>query len=546
MQTLDLGQARALVRKEFRQRRSALFADKAGAVFRLVLLLGLCLAFTVFFAKFAAIYLKIGTGGERLYELMALSLFLLFLSLTAGGISSIARALSSGENGLYAAMPLGKGTLLAARLFLLYLGQFLFSLLAVLLFGGAVSRAFPVGAKFWGALLFSAFTLPLFSAALSAALALPWRIVTDFFKTRALHSLVAVTALLFLGLWGYARLLYAVKELLLGDDLKYFFSENLLEGIHKTAGRLFPANFYADMLGGGVKEGVAIALLSVLCLLFAFFVLKALFERASGAQRTLSPRHRRGKRAAKRHSAFYALFKKEFLEVLRTPSYAFSCFSVALALPLMVYACMEIGSSLVKRLVGIALDAELALLLLLLFGALTNMFCSTNISREGKLFLSSKGLPVGYGQIIGAKTLFCLSINALSQGAAALLLWLTGHLIWQESLLLFAVGSCFSLSQICFATRFDLTHARFSSWDEEARESGGTASACILVGLFLAFLGGGGAFLLRLLLALRFQKPARFLSFALAGGILSLAAVGSLIYLLYGLKRRYLAAGGDL
>lgn len=535
---------RALIKKEFWERRASFSEDKAGAFLRILLWTGIALAFAFFFEKFAGIYLKLGDSGERLFELMTISLSLLFLSLVAGGVSSLVRALSP-ELALFMAMPFGGGTILFARLVLLYFGQIGFSLASVLLFGVTLSHILPLGSAFWGSLILSAFVLPLVSSAFSAALALPWRALLSFFATRFALMLAAVTSALAVGFWGYTRLLFAVKELLLGDDLKYFFSEELLRGIGRATRFLFPANLFGLLAGdGGWKELVTILLLSLSCVLLAFFLLGAALK-SFRAKKLVASGHRRAKRAPGGHGVFYALFKKEFLEVFRSPSYAFSCFSVALVLPLMVWSCMTVGSSLVKRLVGIGLDFELSLFLLLLFGALTNAFCSTNVSREGELFLSGKGLPVRCGQVFGAKILFCLSVNALSEGATAAVLWGTKYLAAGEALLLFAVGLMFSLAQICFATRCDLVHARFSPM-EEVRESGGTASACILFGLSLALSGGGGALLLRLLSVLRFQRPLRFASFALAGGICTVAAAGSAFYLLYGLKRRYLAAGGKV
>lgn len=511
-------------------------ADVAGALLRAVLLASLGGAFAFLFSRFTALYLDIaGEERERAFELLAFSYAVLLLLLVLGAASSLIREIfREEETRLFSAMPVPPRTLLGAKLAVVWGKQVLLSVLLTLIVCLPVCVRLGPG-RTLPPTLAACLILPLLSVSLAALVALPYRAVAAFFRGRALLSLIAVTALFGAGAAGYSFLLRAVKELLLGEDLRYFFSEEVLSGIGAAAKRLFPADLLARLtVGENVFQSVVLLLaLSAVSVLIAFGTVRALL---AIALRPVKPSSRpRRRKKAPPHGVLVSLLQKEFWHVFRTPSYAFSYFSVALVMPVMVYFCASVGTSLLRRLLGADCTKELVLFLTLLYGALTNAFCATNVSREGKMFLIGKSFPVRASEVFAAKTLFCLFVGALSQGMSALLLAASGQLSPLSAAALFGIGVLFSFAQICFATKYDLSHARLG-------EGGEGGAAVIVLGLLFAFVAGGGTFALRLFSMLRFS---RFSAFPVAAALCALAALGAGLYLFLGLEKKYRAFGGD-
>ena len=554
MRTVKTG---ALLKKSAQERISAFKKgnfDGAGFLLRLALTGALVLIFVLFFGKFAGVYLAVKSNGAqnteaRLYELLTIVYFLLIVSSSLASAAALNRELFTKDDlKLFSAMPLKARSVYFAGLISTFIGQFLFAVITVLPVNIVAAMSAPQGMYFYGMTVLICILLPLLSVAIGSLLSLPCYALFRFLKPRYLLTFFVVTVLAAIGFWGYSVLLSGVKELLLGDDLKYFFNGKVITAIAQITKNLYPANLLASLI---MRRNILRALLIcsgiiLVCLLLSLFFVRSMMLRAMQARIAGRAAARKGK-ITKRHSPFVALMKKELLQIFRTPSYAFSCFSTAAILPLMVYFCMSVGSSLVKRLIGMETGSELALLLTLLFGSLTNVFCATNISREGENFYSVKALPVGAGAVLGAKVVFCLIVSALAQAVSALTLLLTGFVPWQITLYLFAVGTLFSFAQICFSTRYDFSHAKFSTEEDgEARASG---AAAIVLGILSALIIGGAALLFKLYSALRlgdadFVRAGYFLS----GSLTLLLVLAALYYLVRRLPEKYyhFSGGGIL
>ena len=94
------------------------------------------------------------------------------------------------------------------------------------------------------------------------------------------------------------------------------------------------------------------------------------------------------------------------------------------------------------------------------------------------------------------------------------------------------------------ATRYDFNHAKFSTEEDgEIKESSGTVSVVIVMGMLFSFVVGGLVFALKVFSQLRHFELG-FLTYALAGGIAVLAVGLALFYLLFRLKRKYYEFSG--
>ena len=166
------------------------------------------------------------------------------------------------------------------------------------------------------------------------------------------------------------------------------------------------------------------------------------------------------------------------------------------------------------------------------------------------MFYSVKALPVSCERVFLSKIFFCMIVSIISQVISAVVLGATGYVSWGVAAFIFAIGTVFSFAQICFATRYDFNHARFSSEEDgEIKESGSTVSTIIVLGMLFAFLIGGVVLIARILLALRLDEAASFgyLTYIIVSVITVVVAVLSFVYLIANIKKKYYEfSGGGL
>jgi hypothetical protein len=186
-----------------------------------------------------------------------------------------------------------------------------------------------------------------------------------------------------------------------------------------------------------------------------------------------------------------SLLRKEFINVYREPKYLFSYFTIAVAMPFMVYCCYTLFETLVFNALGRGFEFSLALIVLLVFTILTNTFCATNITRDGKSALKAKSFPVKASKLLSAKVLFCGIISSLSVIGSVVMLYFTAGITQLNAILAGAICLMFTSSQILIATRTDLNHAVVDASPEVvAKTSDKTIAKVISIGLLLAVLIG--------------------------------------------------------
>ncbi len=559
---IDFSLVGALLRKQ-RQERRYVFSkghfDVLGFLLQIALIATFAAFFVVFFGRFIDIYLTIKTHSlpdapQRLYELLTIAYMLIIVFMTVSGMTAITREMFLADDlKLFSAMPVGAKTLFVAKLISIYRSQFVYSFVALLAVNLTAAIATGQGAWFYCMTVLMIFLLPVITIAFASILALPFYAIRRFLQSRFVLMFIVVTLLTAGAFVLYSFVLGAVKDLLLGDDIRYFFNEGVMNGIRTACQYFFPANWIASFVLKHelVWSITGIVLVTAACAVVAMLIIRSILTRVlqariSGDENFMYPEQD----VTPLGSSFTALLRKEFVQIFRTPSYMFSYFSIAVLMPLMVYFCIDVGSSLVKTLVGVNVDLELALFLTLLFSALTNVFCATNISREGPMFYSVKALPVSCERVFLSKIFFCMIVSIISQVISAVVLGATGYVSWGVAAFIFAIGTVFSFAQICFATRYDFNHARFSSEEDgEIKESGSTVSTIIVLGMLFAFLIGGVVLIARILLALRLDEAASFgyLTYIIVSVITVVVAVLSFVYLIANIKKKYYEfSGGGL
>lgn len=558
---INFKQVRTLLRKSAQERSSAYKKgnfDAFGFIIRWALIVVFLAMFVVFFGRFTNIYLAVKTGGllrpqTRMYELLTMAYTLILIFLVISSVTQIDRQFFEADDmKLLVAMPVGASSVFIAKLISIYFSQFVISAACVLVVNIIIGTQVAQSALFYVMTAVFCPALPLISIAIGALIAMPFHAIKQFLKNRFVLYFIVITVILAAGFYLYSVVLNAVRDMLLGDSLKFFFNEQVMNFLQALNLYLYPAKWCADMLMGNnlLVSGLCLLGLVLACLAIAMLVIHRLMlwvmqSRIAGDVNFM----RRKQTIAPKHNSFFALMEKDFLLIFRTPSYTFSYFSVAIIMPLMVYFCMTIGSSIVQKLIGMNCNLEIAVFLTLMFGSLTNVFCSTNISRDGEMFFSVKAYPLGYKKVFFSKVVLCLAVTAVSQIISATLLMAFGYVIWWQGLFILLGGLLCSFAQICFATRYDFNHAKFSTEEDgEIKESGNTVSVIMVVGMLSSFLIGGSVLLIRLLFALRLVAGLEFLTYLIVGGVSAIIAVLSYLYLIskLGVKYHEFSGGGGL
>ncbi|MBR2480781.1 MAG: hypothetical protein IKB56_05710 [Clostridia bacterium] len=385
--------------------------------------------------------------------------------------------------------------------------------------------------------------IPFISLGLASILCLPFYFIKRFIQSKYLLFLVVVTAIAAVLFVGYARILGFFENLIATGDIKFFFSEEIMLFIINLTDKLVPANFIARIVFNvePLKNGITLLILIVVLGLLGFGVEYLLYNAAI----KIRVQNNDGivfhaKKLSRPRSVTHGLIAKELGAILFTPDYAFQYISVAAILPIMVYFCMGLGENLLSSLLHVEMNFEIALLLTVLFGSLTNTFCAINISREGRSFYMQKTLPIKYSKIVGVKIGLNFVVTILSVGISTTVITLLGFIDNLEGAFVFFVGVVLGLAQICFATRKDLNKPYFpTEEDNTVKEGNGNVSTIIVLGMLVSLIIGGVPLAFAVLGSLDAEMNIEGFTYMFAGGLSLLSLICSLLYTFIGMRKKF-------
>lgn len=495
--------------------------DVFGALSTIILLALLYGTFIYVFYHFARFYMSAtfevqGAERARAFELTTFVYAAMLLINIFVGVKQIYSALvSSNDCDVLIYQPISQQHLFLYKLIKIYLGQIVSTLL-VLLPSAIVIDVFSASVGgFWYYLtvVFHLLLCPLLGCAIAALFTVPFNGIMRFVQRKFVLHLILYVIVLALGFWLYGMFLSVLTDLIQTGELLYVLDSSTVNAVAAVAAKFYPVKFFSNMLFG---QNVAVSLLSVLGIcavagVVTYFVIRAMYfkvlqQKLEGDIKIF----RKKKSVAKIHSPLAALVKKEFLIILRTPTYAFAYFATTFTLPFMVYVCANLMRSMVATLPNVALincDFEIAIFVIAMFSVLTNTFCTSNISRDGKMFSMLKTMPVDGHLVVKAKLLFCSVVSVASVLVSCIVLLCVSYLNWWQALVIFAVASLLDIAEIAFATKRDLAKPHLPQNDrDEVTEDNNNVSAVTLLGLVCAVLLGGGALAMSLILSLLYTN----------------------------------------
>lgn len=542
-----------LLKKQVTEKLSYFKRDKKHVDIVGVLLTFVMTAFIMYivikvFGTFVAKYSEIRLHGvrdvrARQYEIMTFVYEFVFIVDVLGGVLQINRAIfESDDRIVMQSLPIKASDVLFSKILFIYIKQVVSALIILIPFIAVFASVTGKDAGYVVPGLFAGFIIPVMSLAVSSILAMPYYYVKKFFSSKYVCMLIGVTLILFVFFWCYANVLDFLKTLMSTGEIKYFFSEKTMTKIISVTQKLAPANFIASVtlkMSVGKNIGIIVSI-TIATGIIGVLVTSLLYGRAIKTRPTTNAIMIFAKKSAgKELPPFLSLLKKEFNLVLFTPDYAVQYFTVAAIMPLMSYFCMSIGKSFLSSLVFVQNDFELAIFLTVLFGALTNTFCATNVSRDGKSFYVEKTLPLSINEILGAKIVLSFFVSALSVGITAIVFLAKKYVSAGEGAFIFVIGAITSLSQILYATRKDLNNPRFSlDEDNVVRESNNNVSIIVVLGLVSALILGGIPVLVNVLSSVKGKEMSWF-TYLFASLCAVAVFVASLLYYFVGRKARF-------
>lgn len=479
----------------------------------------------------------------RLYEIMTIVYEIVLLISVFGSTSALTRAIfESDDRNVLIVLPIRPQAIFIAKMVSVYFSQAILAVCVTLPLVIVFAQVTAQSIMFIVISTLASLLIPFISLGIASILCLPFYFIKRFFQSKYILFLVVVTAIAAVLFVGYAKVLSFFENLMVSGDIKFFFSQEVMEFIINLTDKLVPANFLARLVFGVEPLKNAIILLIIIAVLGIIgFIVEYLLYNAAVKIRVQNNDgivfH--AKKLSRPRTVVSGLISKELGSIIFTPDYAFQYISVAAILPVMVYLCMGLGESLLAQLLHLEMNFEIALLLTVLFGSLTNTFCAINISREGRSFYMQKTLPIRYSKMLGVKIGLNFVVTMISVGISTLVITLQGFIEPMEAVFVFAVGIILGLAQICFATRKDLNHPYFpTEEDNTVKESNGNVSTIIILGMIISLVVGGVPLVYSVLDSLKGDGMANF-TYLFAGGLSVVVLIASLLYTFIGIKSKF-------
>ena len=442
----------------------------------------------------------VGNPQARTVELLNVIYTVIIVALTAMMLEKMRSTLARQQDKvLFLRMPVKQQTIFMSKMATLLLSNYLTAALLIFPINAIFYMTLKSGMMFWVYTILIWLLLPMVSFLAASILLVPYIKIVEFVSNKYVIMFLVFTGALIGAFLVYAEVLEIVQNLLETGSIKFLFNDQFISTLQDLINITYPANCFAYIAVGKhlqVSFGLT-GTIAVVAIFVVYFISKALYY-ITLYKNESQKRVRRKRRAHTQTSPLAALIRKEFISVFREPQNLFSYFAIATAMPIMVYSCYTLFESLVYNALGFNISFALALIVILIFSILTNTFCATNVSRDGELALKVKMYPVKASKLLLAKVLFCSIVSSLSVvGSSALLFAAKEVEIGGEDLLIITIaGVLFSLSQIFFATRLDLDHAKvMASAQEIESESNRTISKTVFVGVILALLAGASSLL---------------------------------------------------
>ncbi|MBQ8844687.1 MAG: hypothetical protein IJ008_01565 [Clostridia bacterium] len=444
---------------------------------------------------------KVLDSSTRAYELLNLYYVFILIAMIFICLEKMRKSfVDKTDRKIFLRLPIKQQTLFIAKLIVLLISTYLIALLFIIPTNIIVYLAVKPSWVFWLKTFVVFLLLPIVVLLFASLFIVPYIKLIDFLKNKYIFMFILLTVIFIATFFLYSMILGIIQNYLETGLIRFLFNDDFIYAMDLLLLITYPANCFAGITMG--KNLLISYLVVVLCVILScvvvYYITKKLYNITLYKNESAIVYKKVSK--VKEHSVFATLIKKEFISVFREPKHMFSYFVIATAMPVMVYCCYTLFESLILNMIGVRFSFELALLVILVFSVLTNTFCSTNISREGKTLLKQKTMPIQVEKLLGAKIVFCSMVSISAVVLSSLILIIVTSLNILSGLLCMFVGIMFSLSQIFIATKIDLKNVKIiSSSVEVEKQENRTVTKVVTLGIVLSLIVGIGDILLGML-----------------------------------------------
>jgi len=391
-------------------------------------------------------------------------------------------------------LPVSERSLFFSKILVLMIKMYAVSALLVVPTHIIIYIALIPSWTFWITSIVILLVLPIIAMLIASILVIPYIKLVDFIKNKYLLIFAIFVIALVAFVILYTAFLSVVQGYLESGYIKFLFNDGFIDFMQGLLLWSYPANAMAGiMMGKNLLVSIFVVMgCVVVSILAVYYITKRLYHVALFRSDSIRVGVKKNTKL-KQSSSMIALIKKEFISVSREPRHIFAYLVVATIMPVLTYCCYTLFESLIINMLGIRMSFALAIFVVLVFGVLTNTFCSTNVTREGTTLLKQKTFPIKASQLLTAKVIFCCAISIASVIVASIVLVIFTSLTALEGLVCMLVGIAFTIAQILIATRLDLKNTRMSfTFQQVEKKSATTIAKVVTLGLVVAVIAGIG------------------------------------------------------
>ena len=431
---------------------------------------------------------KVSDPTARSIELLNVLYAVVIIALSGLCLEKMRKTLASGTGKkIFLKLPVSARTLFLSKISALMLWNYVTGIFFILPINAIFYFILKPGSAFFVNTALVVLFLPMASFLIATLLLIPYTHAVSFFSRHYFLTFILFSSLLIGAFLLYSEFLDVIRGMFETGSIKFLFNSKFVDFLQASLKYAYPANLLAKMALGKANLSAFIILgaIAIVNLFITLFVTSRLYRIM--LYNTSREKVKRGKRHLVSLPPMLALIKKEFITVFRSPKYLFSYFSIAMAMPFMIFSCYTLFETLLVNAIGRSYELALTIMVLLVFGMLTNTFCATNITRDGTGALKAKIFPMHPSTIILAKVIFCSAVSSLSVILSGAFLWYKANVSLNSVLIATGIGIIFSFGEILTATRSDLNRARVTNGPAEAEKaSNRTIAKTIVIGLVFA------------------------------------------------------------
>ena len=475
----------------------SLNAKKRGPVFKL--LIGLLVIyiiaafFYVFVTLFDALCAPFAAAGLGWFYFALAGIIVFFFCFIASIFMTQAQIFDAKDNDLLLSMPVKPSAVLASRIAILLIMNYLYEAFVILPAGIIWFLNQPVTAAGVVFFILSALLLPMLALAVSCFFGWLMALLAARLRRKNIMTMIASVAFLLAYFWLYSRISDYVNQLIANGAL--------------IAAAIEKAVFPAYHLGVAIAEGSALSMLFfALCALVPFGIAYALLARyfiriVTSNRGTAKIKYR--EKALKVSGIRMAFVKKELRHFIASPMYILNATMGAIFM-LILAGILIVKSEMITNFVAsmpqlnFSLPTLFAAALCVLSG--TNFVSAPSISLEGSNLWIAQSLPVSPFDVLWSKVLLhivvCIPFVVVSAVISAVALRATAA----QTALLLLLPTSFTVFVALFGVVINLrfpkfdwiseTHAVKQSISTVVTMFGSIAVFVLLAVVYFAFLSG--------------------------------------------------------